>query len=89
MSTALYARVSTDDQTDRGTIDNQIEFGTKFCDLHQIPLQALYKDDGISGTIPLHERTEGNRLMEEAKAGKIKLLLIYKLDRLGRTAGLY
>ncbi len=86
MSTVLYARVSTDDQADRGTIDNQIEFGTKYSDLHQIPLQDIYKDDGISGTIPLHERAEGNRLMEEAKAGKIKLLLIYKLDRLGRTA---
>ncbi|TWH47904.1 recombinase family protein [Sporomusa sp. KB1] len=57
MSTVLLARVSTDDQVDRGTIDNQIEFGTKYCDLHEIPLQDTYKDDGVSGTIPLQKKT--------------------------------
>lgn len=86
MSTVLAVRVSTDDQADRGTIENQIEFGIKYCDLHQIPLKDIYKDDGISGTIPLHERPEGSRLIEDAKAGKIKTVLVYKLDRLGRTA---
>lgn len=50
MIAVLYTRVSTEDQADQGTIDNQIEFGNKYCDLHQIPLQKIYKDDGISGT---------------------------------------
>ena len=86
MPTVLLARVSTDDQADRGTIETQIQFGTKYCDLHEIPLQEIYKDDGVSGTIPLPERPEGGRLIEDAKAGKIKTVLVYKLDRLGRTA---
>lgn len=88
MSTVLYPRVSTEDQMDRGTIETQIQFGTKYCDLHEIPLEDphLFKDDGVSGTIPFHERPGGNRLIEDAKAGKIKIVLVYKLDRLGRTA---
>jgi site-specific DNA recombinase len=38
-----------------------------------------------SGTIPLHERPEGKRLLEDAKEGKFQTVLIYRLDRLGRS----
>lgn len=82
----MFVFESTEDQADRGTIFNQIEFGNKYCDLHQLGVPLLYKDDGISGTIPLQDRPAGKHLLDDAKAGKIKLLLIYKLDRLGRTA---
>lgn len=81
-----YSRVSTEDQADRKTIENQLEFCTKYCDLHQISLTEVYKDDGITGTIPLQDRPDGRRLLADAAAGKFKTLLIYKLDRLGRTA---
>jgi site-specific DNA recombinase len=37
------------------------------------------------GTIPVEERPEGKRLLEDAKAGKFNTVLVYKLDRLGRT----
>ncbi|MBP2635481.1 MAG: recombinase [Firmicutes bacterium] len=86
MATVLYPRVSTEDQAEKGNIETQIQFGIKYCDLHEIPLQEIYKDDGVSGTIPFHERPEGSRLIEAAKTGKIKTVLVYKLDRLGRTA---
>ncbi|NPV52163.1 MAG: recombinase family protein [Firmicutes bacterium] len=83
---AVYARVSSEDQQERGTIENQVEFATKYCDLHQLNIVAWYKDDGVTGTIPLEQRPEGARLLEDAKAGKFDLLLIYRLDRLGRSA---
>lgn len=83
---AIYARVSSDDQAERGTIENQIEFANKYCDLHQLEVVEWYKDDGITGTIPLEQRPDGKRLLEEAKAGRFELLLIYRLDRLGRSA---
>jgi site-specific DNA recombinase len=83
---AFYGRVSSEDQAERGTIQNQIEFKYKFCDLHQYPETTDYIDDGISGTVPLIERPGGRRLFEDAKAGKFNLLLLYKLDRLGRSA---
>jgi site-specific DNA recombinase len=83
---AVYARVSSEDQAERETIENQVDFALKYCDLHQIQIYDWYKDDGISGTISLENRDEGKRLLEDAKQGKFKLVLIYNLKRLGRKA---
>ena len=81
----LYGRVSSEDQAERGTIQNQIEFSAKYCDLHEITIADKYLDDGVTGTLPLEDREDGLRLIEDAKAGKFNLVLIYRLDRLGRT----
>jgi site-specific DNA recombinase len=83
---AVYCRVSSEDQAERGTIENQVEFATKYSDLHQLNLYKIYKEDGISGTVPLHERPQGLQLIEDATSKKFDTLLIYKLDRLGRSA---
>lgn len=83
---AVYSRVSSEDQAERGTIENQLEFARKYCDLHQITSVLWYKDDGVSGTIPLEQRPDGARLLADAKAGLFDVLLVYKLDRLGRSA---
>lgn len=82
----IYARVSSDDQAERGTIESQIEFATKYCDLHQLPITAWYKDDGITGTVPLEDRAAGVQLLQDAQNGVIDTLLLYKLDRFGRNA---
>lgn len=86
MRIGILGRTSSEDQAERGTIKNQIEFGEKYCDLHKLKIAEWYLDDGVSGTIPLEQRPEGARLLADAKAGNIDLLLIYKLDRLGRSA---
>src|SRR5690554_767569 len=86
MKTSIYARVSSEDQAERKTIESQVEFATKYCDLHKLEIADWYKDDGITGTLPLEERPEGARLLQDAKAGKFNLLLVYRLDRLGRSA---
>jgi len=83
----VYVRVSSDDQQERETIENQIEFATKYCDLHKIRIREWYKDDGITGTIPLEDRPDGNRLINDANDGKSsKLVLIFNMKRLGRKA---
>ncbi|AJS59244.1 recombinase family protein [Paenibacillus sp. IHBB 10380] len=82
----VYPRVSSDDQQERETIQTQIEFAIKYCDLHNLNIADWYKDDGVSGTIPLDQRPEGLRLLEDAKAGKFKTVLIYNMKRLGRKA---
>lgn len=82
----IYARVSSEDQQERETIENQVEFSTKYCDLHKLNIVDWYKDDGVTGTIPLEQRPEGQRLIEDAKSGKIKTVLIYNMKRLGRKA---
>jgi hypothetical protein len=56
---ALYLRVSTEEQHERQSIDTQREFGINYADLHQLPIHGIYADDGISGTVPIEERTEG------------------------------
>jgi site-specific DNA recombinase len=82
---ALLLRVSSEEQRERETIEIQEEFLEQYCRLYELDVADIYKDDGISGTIPLHERPEGRRLLEDAKEGKFETVLVYKLDRLGRT----
>jgi site-specific DNA recombinase len=82
---ALYLRVSSEEQRDRETIEIQREFLEQYRNLYELEVADIYKDDGISGTIPLHERVEGKRLLDDAKAGKFATVLVYKLDRLGRS----
>lgn len=82
---AIYCRVSSDEQAQAGTIQNQIEFARRYCDLHQLPIAEIYADEGVSGTVPLAERPEGARLLADAQAGKFGAALVYRIDRLARS----
>jgi site-specific DNA recombinase len=82
---ALYLRVSSEEQRDRETIEIQRDFLEQYRNLYELEVADIYKDDGISGTIPLHERVEGRRLLDDAKTGRFDAVLVYKLDRLGRS----
>jgi site-specific DNA recombinase len=82
---ALYLRVSSEEQRDRETIEIQREFLEQYRSLYELEVADIYEDDGVSGTIPLHERPEGRRLLQDAKEERFGAVLIYKLDRLGRT----
>lgn len=83
---AIYVRVSTEDQAERGTIDQQLEFATKYSDLHQLLIHDWYKDDGITGTLSLEDRPEGSRMLQDARNGLFDTILVYRLDRFGRSA---
>jgi len=82
---ALYLRVSSDEQRERESIKAQWEFFEQYCELYGLEVTETYADDGVSGTVPLHERPEGRRLLEDARAKKFETLLVYRLDRLGRS----
>jgi site-specific DNA recombinase len=82
---ALYARVSTDEQAERGTIATQADFLRRYCDLYDLPIADVYLDDGASGTLLLAERPEGRRLLADAAAGRFSGVLVYRVDRLGRS----
>lgn len=82
---AVYCRVSSEAQQERQTIEAQVEFAQKYCDLNNIEITEIYKDDGITGTLPLQERPAGAQLLADAQAGHFQLVLIFKLDRLGRS----
>lgn len=81
---AVYCRVSSEEQAQAGTIENQVEFARRYTELHQIPVHDVYLDDGVSGTLPLDQRPGSSRLMEDARASKFNVVLIYKLDRFAR-----
>ncbi|MTI82094.1 MAG: recombinase family protein [Firmicutes bacterium] len=85
MKVAIYCRVSTEDQAESKTIQNQVEFAKKYCDLHQLTIYKFYLDDGLSGTIPLEERPAGGQLLKDAESGCFGTLYVYRLDRLART----
>jgi site-specific DNA recombinase len=78
-------RVSSEEQRDAGMIQTQSDSLTRHVAACGFEVAEVYADDGVSGTIPLHERPEGRRLLEDAKEGKFQSVLVYKLDRLGRT----
>jgi site-specific DNA recombinase len=82
---ALYLRVSSDDQAERGTIKTQAdEIRRRLAGEEGIVIVGDYADDGVSGTTPLEDRPAGSRLLADARAGLIEEVWVYKLDRLGR-----
>jgi site-specific DNA recombinase len=83
--TFLYGRVSGEDQAESGTIEAQQYFLRNFVALQGMPLLGQYWDDGISGTIPLQERPEGKRLLEAAAMHPGSVVLVNRIDRLGRS----
>src|SRR3712207_1478071 len=83
---ALYLRVSSEEQRDRETIKLQRDFLERYCNLHELEVTDVYEDNGVSGTIPVRERPEGRRLLKDAKGGGFGAVLVYRLDRLGRSS---
>ncbi len=86
---AIYARVSSEEQRENQTIKTQIEAAKRWVEFqklveHPIDIADLYLDDGVSGTIALAERPAGQRLLDDTAHGKFALVLVYKIDRLGR-----
>lgn len=84
MKAVLYARVSSQMQSDAGTISSQIDYAQQYCRLQKIAILATYLDEGISGTVRVCERPGGARLLADAKAGKFDTVLVFRIDRLAR-----
>lgn len=85
MQTAIYCRVSTEEQATEGfSIHAQKDKLTKYAESNDWDIVDYYVDDGISGK-NLTDRKEVSRLIEDVKKGKINNVLIYKLDRLTRS----
>jgi site-specific DNA recombinase len=81
----LYMRVSSEEQKTKETIETQDGFLEEYCKLYRRKIVKVYKDEAVSGTVPMDERPAGRELLEDAKVGKFDVILAYKLDRIGRT----
>jgi site-specific DNA recombinase len=80
-----YLRVSSDEQRENKNIESQGIEVQKACELRSVKLDKTYRDDGVSGTIPLGKRPFGSALMKDAEAGLVEAIYIWKIDRLGRN----
>ena len=84
---ATYERVSSEDQRERETIRTQTDEIARHLERQPgVELVSRYVNDGVSGTIPLAERPDGQRLLADAAAGRFEEIWVYKVDRLGRDA---
>ena len=83
---AIYCRVSSDDQRERDTIENQVEILHSYIEMKKDDLEFYdqYLDNGISGTIPFENRPEGSKLIKDASKGLFNVVLVWKIDRFGR-----
>ena len=86
---AVYARVSSDEQRENQTIDTQVNTAERWLELQTMmekPLETykFYLDNGVSGTIALSDRPAGSELLRDAQAGYFNMVIVYKIDRLGR-----
>lgn len=77
-SVAVYMRVSTDDQT---TAMQKSELLSQATSRGWSPI--VYEDQGVSGAN--FDRPALTRLLADIEAGKIRIIMTWKLDRIGRS----
>lgn len=80
----LYLRLSRDDETagESASIENQRELLMDYAVRNGYAVAAEYVDDGYSGTN--FDRPAFRRMLEEIEQGRINLVLVKDLSRLGR-----
>jgi DNA invertase Pin-like site-specific DNA recombinase len=82
-----YARVSTVSQVENGDgLGAQKDRITAWCRYQQIDLMQVHEDAGISGSAMENRPGLRSALRAVLYQGKGAVLVVYRLDRLGRTA---
>lgn len=83
---ALYIRVSTSEQSEFGySLAAQTEALSEHCKLNDWHISEIYADEGISGK-RANNRPALQRLLVDAEQGRFQLVLVWKINRLSRTA---
>jgi site-specific DNA recombinase len=83
---ACYERVSSEAQKQQGTVENQRAILERWAATQGITPVGWYRDEAVSGTITFAHRPAGQRLMADVQAGRVRTVVVRKLDRLGRNA---
>jgi len=81
MRVAIYARVSTNEQT----TENQVRELTEWVDRAGHEIVAIYDDNGISGAKGREYRKEFDKLLKAAVRREFDLVAAWSVDRLGRS----
>ena len=84
MKCVIYARVSTKREEQKNSLKNQISLGKRIANENGFTLVGNYIDNGISGT-GFKNRSEINRLLQDAKKRKFDVMIAKSVSRLGRN----
>lgn len=85
MSVFGYVRVSTERQADEGiSLGAQQRTVEGYAMMHNLNLDDIFIERGISGAKPLSERPEGSKLLQILRAGDT--IITPRLDRMFRSA---
>ncbi|MDU4892355.1 MAG: recombinase family protein [Clostridium sp.] len=79
---AIYARRSS--ENDNNSINAQIAYGKTAIEKRDLLLYDIYFDEVSGRSLAPHERKSFKKLLEAAKNGCFKTLIVYRLDRLVR-----
>jgi len=81
MRAALYARCSTHDKGQ----DPELQLAPlrEYCERRGFDIAGQYADNGVSGT--KDRRPQLDRLMDVARKRQVDIILVWKLDRFGRS----
>lgn len=81
--TACYVRVSTENQLENYSIEEQTERLKSYCKAKDWHIHKIYTDGGYSGGNT--DRPALQQLLRDIKDNVINLVVVYKLDRLSRS----
>lgn len=85
MNTAIYVRVSTEEQAKEGySIRAQVDKLKNYIEIKDWTYYKVYADEGISGK-NITDRPALNELITDIEAGRVNNVLVYKIDRLTRN----
>lgn len=84
MRAAIYARVSTEEQSMNYSVDTQLEAARGVAATRGVEIVGEYIDEGWSGTVA--NRPAFNRLMRACGSGEIDVIIVYRIDRFFRNA---
>jgi DNA invertase Pin-like site-specific DNA recombinase len=85
LNVAAYCRVSTEQEEQQNSYENQIEYYTNYISSNpEWILVGIFADEGISGT-QTQNRTEFNRMIRMCKKKKIDLILCKSTSRFSRN----
>jgi site-specific DNA recombinase len=81
---AIYARVSTDDQADKGySLPSQLESCQQYMGQLGYSIVAEFREDS-SGAVSVADRPQGKRLTEMIKHRDVDAVVVHQVDRLSR-----
>lgn len=82
---AAYCRVSTDQEEQLSSYENQVRYYTEVITRNpDYELVDIYADEGISGT-NTKKRDDFNRMIADCRAGKIDLIITKSISRFARN----